>query len=103
VTVVATGSASIPYTVIITQSESDPQSATAEVDFSNETIEVTFNPGETEKTVDVIISPDSLREGSEFFNLSLSLPIGASNLDVSLGDPSEAIAEIEDTDGKNAS
>ena len=99
VTVVATGTAPIPYTVIITPSESDPQSATAEVDFTNETIEVTFNPGETSKTVNVVINPDCLREGSEFFNLSLSLPIGAPNLDISLGDPSEAVAEIEDTDG----
>ena len=99
-TVVATGTASIPYTVIITPSQSDPQSATAEIDFSNEAIEVTFNPGEIEKTVNVAINLDRLREGSEFFNLSLSLPIDASDLDVSLGNPSEAVAEIEDTDSK---
>ena len=100
VTVVATGTASIPYTVIITPSESDPQSATAEVDFSNKTIEVTFNPRETEKTINVVINPDCLREGSEFFNLSLLLSINATNLRVYLGDPSEAGAEIEDTDSK---
>ena len=100
VIVVATGTASIPYTVIITPSQSDPQSATAEIDFSNEVIEVTFNPGEIEKTVNVAINLDRLREGSEFFNLSLSLPIDASDLDVSLGNPSEAVAEIEDTDSK---
>ena len=100
VTVVATGTASIPYTVIITPLESSPQSATAEVDFSNEVIEVTFNPGETEKTVNVAINQDRLREGSEFFNLSLSLPIDASDLDVSLGNPSEAVVEIEDTASK---
>ena len=97
VTVVATGTASIPYTVIITPSESD---ATAEADFSDEVIEVTFNPGETEKTVNVVINPDCLREGSEFFNLSLSLSSAASNLSVCLGGPSEAVAEIEDTASK---
>jgi len=100
VTVVATGTASIPYTVIITPSESDPQSATAEIDFSGEAIEVTFNPGETEKTINVVINPDCLREGSEFFNLSLSIPTNASLLGVRLGNFSEAVAEIEDTDGK---
>ena len=100
VTVVATGTASIPYTVIITPSESDPQSATAIVDFSSDTIDVTFNPGETSKTVNVVINPDCLREGLEFFNLSLSLSSVASILGVGLGDPSEAVAEIEDTDSK---
>ena len=100
VTVVATGTASIPYTVIITPLEPSPRSARAEVDYSNEVISVVFNPGETEKTVDVDINPDCLREGLEFFNLSLSPSSNASSLGVGLGDPSEAIAEIEDTDGK---
>ena len=100
VTVVATGTASIPYTVIITPLESDPRSARAEVDYANEAISVIFNPGETEKTVDVVINPDCLREGSEFFNLSLSTSSAASLLGVCLGDPSEAVAEIEDTDSK---
>jgi len=100
VTVIATGTASIPYTVIIAPLESIPRSAKAEVDFSNEAISVVFNPGETEKTVFVITNPDCLREGSEFFNLSLSLSSVASLLGVCLGDPSEAVAEIEDTDSK---
>ena len=100
VTVVATGTASIPYTVIITPSELDPRSAREEVDFSNEAVSVVFSPGETEKTVDIVINPDCLREGSEFFNLSLSLSPVASSLGVSLGDPREAVAEIEDTDGE---
>ena len=97
VTVVATGTASIPYTVIITPSESDPQSAMEVVDFSNETIQVTFNPGETEKTVNVVINPDCLREGSEFFNLALLLPFITSTYGISLGNPSLAVAEIEDS------
>jgi len=101
VTVVATATASMPYTVLITPSESDPRSATSEVDFSNETIEVTFNPGETEKTVNVVINPDCLREGSEFFNLSLSLSSDISNPAITLGDPNEVVAEIEDTDSKH--
>ena len=100
VTVEATGTASIPYTVIITPLESSPRSARAEIDYSNEAISVVFNPGETEKTVNLVINPDCLREGSEFFNLSLSLSSASSLLGVCLGDPSEAVAEIEDTDSK---
>jgi len=100
VTVVATGTASIPYTIIITPSESDPRSAREEVDYSNETIEVIFNPGETEKTVNVDINPDCLREGSEFFNLSLTPSSTASLLGVCSGDPSKVVAQINDTDSK---
>jgi len=100
VTVVATGTTSIPYTVIITPLESDPLSATAGDDFSNEATEVTFNPGETEKTGNVAINLDRLREGSEFFTLSLSLSIDALSLDISISNPSESVAEIEDTNGK---
>ena len=100
VTVVATGTASIPYTVIITPLESSPQSARAEVDYSNEAVSVVFNPGETEKTVNLVINPDCLREGSEFFNLSLSLPSAASLLGICLGTQDEVAAEIEDTDSK---
>jgi len=100
VTVVANGTASIPYTVIITPSESDPRSAREGVDYSNETISVVFSPGETEKTANVDINPDCLREGSEFFNLSLSLSSDSSSLGVGLGDLIEAVDKIEDTDGK---
>ena len=102
VTVVATGTASIPYTVIITPSESDPRSAREDIDFLNEAVSVVFSPGETEKTVDIVINPDCLKEGSEFFNLSLSLSPVALNFGVCLGNTSEAVAEIEDTDGKCA-
>ena len=99
-TVVATGKASIPYTVIITPLESSPQSARADLDYPNKGISVVFKAGETEKIVNVVINPDCLREGSEFFNLSLSLSSATSILGVCLGDPSEAVAEIKDTDSK---
>ena len=97
VTVVATGTASVPYNVTIT---SDPVSAREVLDYSNDTIEITFNPGETNKTVFLTVNPDCLKEGSEFFNITLSLDTAASDLGVTLGEPSEAIVEIEDTDGK---
>ena len=94
VTVVATGTASMPYTVMITPS---PRSATANVDYSNVVIQVTFNPDETKKTVDVTINPDCFVEGSEFFDLSLSLPSLTSSRGISLGSPSMATAEIVDS------
>ena len=100
ITVVATGVSSMPYNVTITPSELIPVSAREVFDYSNDTIVVTFNPGETNKTVLVVVNPDCLREGSEFFNLTLSLDPAAMNLGIILGDPSIAVAEIEDTDGK---
>ena len=100
VTVVATGVSSLPYTVTITPSELAEVSARELFDFSNDTIVVTFNPGETEQTVDVVINPDCAREGSEFFNLALSLDPVSTPSGITLGDPSTATAEIEDTDSK---
>ena len=102
VTVVATGVSSIPYNVTITPSELIPVSAREVFDYSNDTIIVTFNPGETNRTVLVVVNryPDYLREGSEFFNLTLSLDPAAMDHGITLGDPSVAVAEIEDTDSK---
>lgn len=100
VTVEATGVASLPYNVTITPLEFVSVSAREVLDFSNETIEITFNPGETEKTVFIEIIPDCIREGTESFNLTLSLDSAASVLGITLGNPSEAVAEIGDTDGK---
>ena len=102
VTLVATGVSSIPYNVTITPSELIPVSAREVFDYSSDAIVVTFNPGETNKTVLVVVNryPDYLREGSEFFNLTLSLDPAAMDCGITLGDPSVAIAEIEDTDSK---
>ena len=100
VTLVATGVSSIPYNVTITPSELIPVSAREVFDYSNDTIVVTFNPGETNKTVLVVVNPDCVREGSEFFNLTLSLDPATMDLGITLGDPSVAVAEIEDTDSK---
>ena len=100
VTIVATGVSSVPYNVTITPSELIPVSARELFDYSNDAIVVTFNPGENNKTVLVVVNPDCLREGSEFFNLTLSLDPAAMDLGITLGNPSVAVAEIEDTDGK---
>ena len=100
VTVVATGTSSMPYNVTITPSELDPVSAREFFDYSNDTIVVTFNPGETNKTALIVVNPDCTREGSEFFNITLSLDSDAMDLGITLGDPSVATVEIEDTDGE---
>ena len=99
VTVVATGVSSLPYNVTITPSELAVVSARELLDYSNDTIVVTFNLGETEQTVLVVINPDCVREGSEFFDLTLSLP-ASTPAGIALGNPSTATAEIEDTDSK---
>ena len=101
VTIVATGVSPFPYNVTITPSERLPVSARELFDYLNETIVVTFNPGETEQTVEIVVNPDCGREGSEFFNLTLSLDPAAMDLGITLGDPSMAVAEIRDTDSKH--
>ena len=104
VTVVATGVSPEPYNVTITPIERLPEqvkvSARELFDYLNDTIVITFNPGETEQTMEVVINPDCTREGSEFFNLTLSLDPVAMDLGITLGDPSMAVAEIRDTDSK---
>ena len=100
--VVATGVSPEPYNVTITLSEYLPVSVKELFDHPNETIVVTFNPGEFEKTVLFVVNPDCTREGSEFFNLTLSLDPAAMDLGITLGDPSMAVAEIENIDGKKA-
>ena len=103
VAVIATGKSSVPYTVAVTPSELLPVSARELFDYSNDTIVVTFNPGETEKIVMVTINPDCTREESEEFNLTLSLDPVAIDLGITLGDPSVAVAEIEDSECKYVS
>ena len=100
VTVIATGESSVPYNVTITPSELLPVSARELFDYSNETIVVTFNPGENKQTAFIIISSDCVREESEFFNLTLSLDPAAMDIGITLGVPSVAVAEIEDSESK---
>ena len=102
VTVVATGVLPFPYNVTITPSETVPVSASESSDYSNDTIVVTFNPGETEQTVLVSVNPDCITEGSEFFNLTLSADPAAAAVGIMLGDHSVVVAEIEDTESKQS-
>ena len=72
VTIVATGESLVPYNVTITPSELANVSARELFGYLNDTIVVSFNPGETENTVLLVVNLDCAREGSEFFNLTLS-------------------------------
>ena len=56
VTIVATGVSSMPYNIIITPSELITVSAREVFDYSNDTIVLTFNPGEINKTVLVVVN-----------------------------------------------
>jgi aryl-phospho-beta-D-glucosidase BglC (GH1 family) len=55
--------------------------ATAGSDYTASVGTLTFAPGETQKTIAVVIMGDSLTEGSENFHLMLSNPAGASLTD----------------------
>lgn len=59
-----------------------------------------FGPTETERTVSVAITDDSILEATEDFFGILSLPSDESIGGVSIGDNSMARAEIEDNDGE---
>jgi ribosomal protein L35AE/L33A len=54
---------------------------------------LTFNPGETSKTVTVTVNGDTLNEGNETFNVNLTLPTGGATI----GD-SQGVGTITDDD-----
>ncbi len=70
--------------------------ATAPADYSNNPIQVTFNPGQTTQVINIPIVDDNLIEGNETVNLSLTNPTGTSR--VSLGAQSTATLTIVDND-----
>jgi len=50
-------------------------------DYVGATGSITFAPGETSKTVTVVVLSDTAAEGSENFTVLLSTPIGATIVD----------------------
>jgi len=70
--------------------------AVAPADYANTAIPVNFAAGETTKTIVVPIVDDTLVEGNETVNLSLTNPTGTSR--VSLGTQSTATLNIVDND-----
>lgn len=92
-TITVTLSASSDQTVTVAYATSDG-TATAPADYTSTSGTLSFAPGEVSKTFQVPIIDDTLVEGPETFNLTLSNP--SSN--ASLGTPSMAMLTIIDDD-----
>ena len=61
----------------VTVSTSDDTAVAADSDYVATITSVTFDPGDTVKSVAIPISNDSLQEGNETFSLTLSAPMNA--------------------------
>lgn len=98
VTITRAGDASGTATVNFnTFDESQPGHASQKSDYEIALGKVTFAPGETSKTVRILIVNDVFVEGDETINLALSNPTGAG---VGLGSPN--VTELKITDNEAA-
>jgi uncharacterized protein (TIGR03118 family) len=96
VTVVREGDASGTATVNFnTSDQSQAGHASQKSDYEIALSKLTFNPGETSKTVRILITDDNFVEGSEVVDLALSNPTGSG---VGLGSPNVATLTINDND-----
>ena len=96
VSVTRAGDASGTATVNVnTFDESQPGHASQKSDYEIALSQLTFNPGETSKTLRILIVNDNFVEGNETINLALSNPTGAG---VGLGSPNQAAVKIIDND-----
>ena len=69
-------------------------------DFDSTSIMVTFNSGEYRKLVNVPVTCDKLVEGTEMFNIGLSIvSVSRDDVMVKLGHPSIATGVINDSTG----
>ena len=88
----ASGTATVNFN---TFDESQPGHASQKSDYEIALGKVTFNPGETSKTVRVLIVDDKFSEGDEVIDLALSNPTGTG---VGLGSPNHSELTIIDND-----
>ena len=88
----ASGGATVNYT---TFDESQPGHASQKSDFEIALGTVTFFPGETSKTVRILLVNDNFAEGPEQIGLALSNPMGTG---VGLGSPNVTTVRIIDND-----
>jgi uncharacterized protein (TIGR03118 family) len=96
VTIIRAGDASGTASVnVSTYDASQPGRASQKSDYEIALSKVTFNPGETSKTMRILIVNDNFVEGDETINLALSNPTGAG---VGLGSPNAATLKITDND-----
>src|SRR5205823_7123741 len=96
VTITRAGDASGTATVNFnTFDESQPDHASQKSDYEIAVSKVTFAPGETSKTVRILIVNDTFDENNETVNLVLSNPLPPA---VGMGSPSTATLTINDND-----
>ncbi|MCM3901330.1 MAG: TIGR03118 family protein [Pyrinomonadaceae bacterium] len=96
VSVTRAGDASGPATVNFnTFDQSQPSHASQKSDYEIALGKISFNPGETSKTIRILIVNDAFVEGDEIVDLAISNPTGAG---VGLGSPSVAELRITDND-----
>jgi uncharacterized protein (TIGR03118 family) len=96
ISVIRAGDASLPATVNFnTFDQSQPGHASQKSDYEIALAKLTFNPGETSKTVRILIVNDGFVEGDETIDLAISNPTGAG---VGLGSPNIAALKIVDND-----
>jgi uncharacterized protein (TIGR03118 family) len=88
----ASGTATVNFD---TFDESQPGHSSQKSDYEISLGKVTFNPGETAKTVRILITDDNFVEGNEVVNLVLSNVTGSG---VGLGSPNQATLTINDND-----
>ena len=92
ITVTRTGGSNVPVTIHYATSDG---TATAGADYSATSGTLSFAAGETSKTFTIPIINDTLVEGNETVNLTLSSPTGGATL----GNQAMAILTIVDDDG----
>ncbi|MEM8639509.1 MAG: Calx-beta domain-containing protein [Cyanobacteria bacterium P01_G01_bin.54] len=68
-------------TITVNYASADNTATIADSDYNAATGTLTFNPGETTKTVDVLVVGDAAQEGDETFFLNLSAPTNATIAD----------------------
>jgi uncharacterized protein (TIGR03118 family) len=96
ISVIRAGDASGTATVnVSTFDESQPDHGSQKSDYEIALSKLTFNPGDTVKTVRILIVNDTFDENNETVNLVLSNPTGAG---VGMGNPSVATLTINDND-----
>ena len=74
-TLVASGTASFPYTVTVIPVDSTPVSASNATDYDDTPVNVTFLPGTTRVNFRVPIIQDLIEEGMETFTLMVEVDV----------------------------
>ncbi|MCL1470136.1 Calx-beta domain-containing protein [Argonema antarcticum] len=96
-------------TVTVNYATQDNTATTADSDYTSASGSLTFNPGETQKTVSVVVNGDTKYETDETFNLNLSNSINATSTNsVGVGTiqnddaiPTIAIADVSQNEGQS--